>query len=184
MPCPANGTRPMATPPPTVSALRALLRSRSLLDFTYFLDDPIHGDQFEQQDNRFTSLAARQPTLDPPRYSAMTPKPRRACSCATTISITACIHTEDSSVSALPPSIDITETSASPYLENQTHWTPWLRTILGLRSDAYLDGCDNLAGGNSGNVQPPVCQSQAQHRLRALGQDRILSRLRPRLSQQ
>lgn len=46
----------------------------------------------------------------------------------------------------------ITETSAGLYLENQTDWTAWLRTIMGLRGDLFGFDVSNITGSSSGNV--------------------------------
>lgn len=44
------------------------------------------------------------------------------------------------------------ETSVSPYLQNETHWNDWLRTIAGLRADVFTFDVRDLLGGASGNV--------------------------------
>jgi outer membrane receptor for Fe3+-dicitrate len=41
-------------------------------------------------------------------------------------------------------------------LENETRWTSWLRTDLGLRGDFYWGSVANIAGGISGNVQAAI----------------------------
>jgi outer membrane receptor protein involved in Fe transport len=45
------------------------------------------------------------------------------------------------------------ETSLSPYVQNVTHWTPWLRTIAGARADLFWFDTATLAGsGGTGQV--------------------------------
>lgn len=49
--------------------------------------------------------------------------------------------------------------TASPYLQNDTRWTEWIRTIVGLRSDLYqFDVVDLLDATQSGETSAgPVC---------------------------
>jgi outer membrane receptor protein involved in Fe transport len=46
----------------------------------------------------------------------------------------------------------IAETSLSLYAELQTHWTPWLRSVVGLRGDSFRMDVRSLAGGDSGRA--------------------------------
>lgn len=122
-------------------------------NFTYFLDDPVNGDQFEQQDGRWraggkatqkwdhTLLGAQSQTvagLDLRHDDIRNGLFRNAA--RTRLSTT----TLDS----------ISQTSLSPWLQNETHWTPWLRTIAGVRSDIFFfDVTDHTGAGASGTVQ-------------------------------
>lgn len=122
-------------------------------NFTYFLDDPVNGDQFEQQDGRWraggkatqkwdhTLLGASSQTvagLDLRHDDIRNGLFRNAA--RTRLSTT----TLDS----------ISQTSLSPWLQNETHWTPWLRTIAGVRSDIFFfDVTDRTGAGASGTVQ-------------------------------
>jgi outer membrane receptor protein involved in Fe transport len=120
-------------------------------DFTYFLDDPVHGDQFEQQDARtiFGGAADRQ------WGHSLFGKDSE-----TTLGLqvrgddirNGLFHTEKRQRLSTDNFARITETSAGLYLENQTHWTPWLRTIAGLRGDLFGFDVSNVTGGSSGNV--------------------------------
>ena len=42
------------------------------------------------------------------------------------------------------------ETSVSLYVENQTRWTSWLRSVAGLRGDRFQFDVDSSIAGNSG----------------------------------
>jgi hypothetical protein len=120
-------------------------------DFTYFLRDPIHGDQIEQQDGRgvfgmeaeharFTSLAGipmrdavgvqlRNDDIDNGLY-----------------------YTEARSRLHAVTVNGISETSGAPYAENQANWTGWLRSVVGLRGDMYWIHVHNSTGGTTGSV--------------------------------
>ena len=120
-------------------------------DFTYFLDDPVHGDQFEQQDARFIFGGAADRTWSHALFGHDS---------ETTLGLqvrkddirNGLFHTEKRARLSADVFDRITETSAGLYLENQTRWTPWLRTIAGLRGDLFGFDVGNAVGGNSGNV--------------------------------
>ncbi len=117
-------------------------------DFTYFLDDPLHGDQIEQQDNRFVFGGKARHIW----FGSLFGRDSE-----TTVGLdvrnddirNGLFHTEDRVRLAAVHVDSIVETSASPYVQNETHWTPWLRTIAGLRGDFYWFDVDNIEGGNS-----------------------------------
>ena len=55
----------------------------------------------------------------------------------------------------------VDEGSVGVYLENTTHWTPWFRSILGLRDDAFSVDDTNLFGGVSGSEEKSLFQPKA-----------------------
>ena len=124
-------------------------------NFTYFLNDPVRGDQIEQQDNRFVfggKLTDAWSHMLPGRDSV------------TTFGLeyrndgikNGLFHTEQRARLSLTTENDIAETTLSPYVENQTRWNDWFRTVIGLRSDAYWMDVRNVAGGNSGDAAAQV----------------------------
>ena len=120
-------------------------------NFTYFLDDPIHGDQIEQLDRRYVlggaaSQAWSHKVLDRPSETTIGLRVRRDDI------HNGLFHTETRVRLADTTVNDIDETSLGPYVENQTRWTGWLRTIVGLRGDAYWIGARNIVGGDSGRI--------------------------------
>ena len=124
-------------------------------DFTYFLVDPVHGDQIEQQDNRFVfggKLTDQWSHMLLGRESVTT----FGLDVRNDDIKNGLFHTEQRARLSITTQNDIAETTASPYVENQTRWNDWFRTILGLRSDAYWMDVHNIAGGNSGDVAAQV----------------------------
>src|SRR5262249_21246215 len=126
-------------------------------DFTYFLDDPIHGDQFEQQDARFVFGGAAEQAWTHSLFGNES---------ETTLGLqirnddirNGLFHTENRqrlSTTAFAPT---TETNAGLYLENPPHWTPWLRTIAGLRGDLFGFDVSNVTGGSSANVTASMAE--------------------------
>ena len=55
----------------------------------------------------------------------------------------------------------VNETSVSPYVDAQLRWTPWLRSIVGLRADLVharvaSDGSANAGGATAGLISPKL----------------------------
>jgi hypothetical protein len=124
-------------------------------DFTYFLVDPVHGDQIEQQDNRFVfggKLTDQWSHMLLGRESVTT----FGLDVRNDDIKNGLFHTEQRARLSITTQNDIAETTASPYVENQTRWNDWFRTVLGLRSDIYWMDVHNIAGGNSGDVAAQV----------------------------
>ena len=151
-------------------------------NFTYFLDDPIHGDQIEQQDNRFilggkASQSWLTGLFDDDGITTV------GLDIRNDVIRNGLFHTERRVRLDARHVDDIMELSVSPYIENETHWTPWFRTDIGLRGDLYWGSVSNIAGGNSGDVRAAIV-SPKLGLISALGTMRILYQRRDRLSQQ
>jgi hypothetical protein len=121
-------------------------------DFTFFLNDPIHGDQFEQQDARWQFGAKARQDWTHALFGANS---------ATNIGLdlrnddirNGLFHTERRLRLDTTTFASISETSLSPYVQNVTHWTPWLRTIAGARADVFWFDTATVAGsGGTGQV--------------------------------
>jgi outer membrane receptor protein involved in Fe transport len=106
-------------------------------NFTYYLKDPIYGDQMLQHDDRlvygfkasktwFTTLAGLpmtnvvglQARLDDIRDVAIHPTYQRQ-------------------IIGTTQDAGVTEANVALYAENTLQWHPWLRTTLGLRADGF-----------------------------------------------
>jgi hypothetical protein len=121
-------------------------------DFTFFLNDPVHGDQFEQQDARWQFGAKARQEWMHLLFGAES---------ATTIGLdlrnddirNGLFHTERRVRLSTTTFASTGETSLSPYVQNVTHWTPWLRTIAGARADFFRFDTAAIAGsGGTGQV--------------------------------
>jgi hypothetical protein len=121
-------------------------------DFTYFLDDPLHGDQVEQQDNRGVFGAKASHTWigtllgAPSEFTAgfqLRDDEIRNGLC----------HTEARVRLDAVTVNDIGETNAAPYVESRVWWNSWFRTVAGVRLDAFWLDVRNVAGGNAGTIQ-------------------------------
>ena len=120
-------------------------------DFTYFLDNPVNGDQFNQVDDRriygwngswhradtwfglpMTNTLGwdfRQDRLNP-------------------LGLYGTAHRERLSTTRED---DVRESSLGLYIESQTQWKEWMRTIAGARIDRYNLKVDSNVRENSGN---------------------------------
>ncbi len=105
-------------------------------NFTYFLDDPVRGDQFAQPDRRRTTgLNAShswyqlglgldsQNTVGVQFQNDNIFNALLATQARRTVSVTRRDH--------------IAETSLGLYAENSTKWLPWFRSVVGVRGDTY-----------------------------------------------
>ena len=126
-------------------------------NFTYFLDDPENGDQFEQRDNRWvTGLQASRlwvlgGTEHPSelsigtqiRYDDIAPVGLYRTEARERLSTTR----ED----------DVRQASASLYAQVDTQWTSKVRTVIGIRGDLYrfdVGSSDPLNSGRETASRP------------------------------
>lgn len=130
-----------------------VIKSRLQLfsNFTYALNNPEQGDQFEQFENRVTTgvnasrtwlgtLAGRESETEfgsQTRFDRLDP-----------ISLS---NTEARQPYALVRSDTVNETSTALYLRNSTQWLPWLRTIAGVRADQFWYNVASSNPLNSGS---------------------------------
>ncbi len=130
-----------------------VIKSRLQLfsNFTYALNNPERGDQFQQFENRVTAgvnasrlwfgklghhdseteigAQVRFDRLDPIRLA----------------------NSEARQIYETVRTDTVNETSAALYVRNTTEWLPWLRTVAGLRADQFWYGVSSDNPANSGN---------------------------------
>ena len=145
----------------TANAYLLYYRLNLWSNFTFFLQDPAHGDQEEQVDRRvvvggnaaqtwFTTWLGD--TMDHTvglqvRHDA--------------IPQVALFHTEDR-VRLLTQSDDtVNETDVGFYYQNTTQWLPKLRTVIGLREDIFVFDVHSTLAVNSGNRTSTIFSPKA-----------------------
>lgn len=120
-------------------------------NFTYYLNDPIHGDQINQHDDRKIagwngSWTRRDQLFGLPmrntvgwdiRYDDIDP--------------VGLYNTQRRGRLATVRQDHVKESSGALYAENETHWTERLRTITGFRGDRYHFNVDSTLAENSGS---------------------------------
>src|SRR5262249_50314090 len=130
-------------------------------NFTYFLDDPEHGDQFEQAERR---IAAGGRVTD-----------RRLCHFFTRdhgsalgvqlrrdwLAPVGLYHTASQQRLSTRREDEVGQTMAGAYVQSEIEWTRTFRTTLGLRADGYRfsvasDNPLNSGDGSDGIVSPKL----------------------------
>jgi outer membrane receptor protein involved in Fe transport len=125
-------------------------------NFTYFLNDPVNGDQFEQADRRkilgaaashtwFHKLAGRSSDTS---FGALVRQDRID---KVGLHLTAA-RTRLSTVRE----DDVTQRSLGVYLQNQTQWLEKFRSIVGWRQDFYRFEVDSDLPANSGRASDRI----------------------------
>ncbi|CAJ0713009.1 hypothetical protein LMG8323_02111 [Ralstonia mannitolilytica] len=147
----ADWLRPLADGLFKANAYVIKSRLQLFSNFTYALNNPEQGDQFEQFENRVTtgvnasrtwlgSVAGRESETEvgsQTRFDRLDP-----------IRLT---NTQMRQPYALVRSDTVNETSTALYVRNSTQWLPWLRTIAGVRADQFWYSVASSNPLNSGN---------------------------------
>ncbi len=130
-------------------------------NFTYFLANPEKGDQFEQFDDRnvygWTSAWTKamelfgRPSINTLGFELREDRIKPVGLYATARRERLSTTRED----------NVTEGSAGIYAQNDTQWTDWFRSVLGLRYDRYRFKVDSNVAENSGNVTSGITSPKA-----------------------
>jgi hypothetical protein len=120
-------------------------------NFTFVLDDPIRGDQHEQVDHRFISGAKVM-------HKRQTRWRGRAIQNTVGVQVRndditnlALYHTQARVRFETTSQAAVLQSTGGIYAQNEVQWTPWLRSLVGLRADAtrfHVD--DRIDPVNSG----------------------------------
>lgn len=125
-------------------------------DFTYFLDDPVHGDQFEQLDDRTVyggaashSWLSKIGGLDIEhtlgtglRYDD--------------IRTLGLFKTEQRQRLATVSLDSVQQASVNLYYQGAVQWNAWLRSIAGVRADQYYFDVSSNTAANSGRASAGI----------------------------
>ena len=124
-------------------------------DFTHFLDDPVNGDQEEQDESRTVlggegaytrSMMVRGVSTDTTlgvqlRYDDIDLDRKHTLMRA---ALNYCMIQQPSGPALPSPAVNgnceadkVRLLDLAPYFENTTRWTPWFRTVFGLREEYY-----------------------------------------------
>jgi len=135
-----------------------LVRSRLSLfsNFTYFLDDPVNGDQFQQAEHRtYYGGTASQSWFAPVAgFDSVTTVGLQAR--RDKVSPVALRHTTGREYLSTVREDQVTTESLGPYVSNTFSWLPKLRTIAGLRYDSYRFRVDSDNPLNSGTASDSI----------------------------
>jgi hypothetical protein len=125
-------------------------------DFTYFLSNPVQGDQFHQHDDRILTGGNASRTLD----GSFAGLPMQTVFGVQTryddIDL-ALTDTVQRAFLANVRSDKVGEGSVGIYTENTVRWTGWFRTTAGLRGDFYDANVNSIFdANNSGHVDAAI----------------------------
>ena len=142
----------------TSSSVNAYLAHNELdlySNFTYFLDDPVNGDQFNQRDRRTSlGLQARHglqgSLFGHPSETAL------GIQAENDNIFNGLFNTVARRRLATTRADHIVETSAGVFVENTTRWSPTVRTVAGVRADAYRFRVGSDTPLNSGKARASI----------------------------
>ena len=110
-------------------------------NFTYFLDDPVNGDQFSQPDRRVTSALNAEHRWGDYRVGLQLQNDNIHNGLYKTVARKRLSTTRED---------HIVETSGAVFAEKSTRWNQYLRSVAGVRLDHYRFEVDSILAANSG----------------------------------
>ena len=153
--------------------------ARGVVDFPRRCD-LVHGDQFHQSDSRTVTGAAAS-------HEWLTHVLGREVEIAVGLQVryddidNGLFRTERRQLLATTRRDHIEQLGGGPYVEARVRWTPWLRTITGLRGDLYRADVASDLGPNSGTVERQIASPKVSILFGPLEADRPLRQRRLRL---
>ncbi|MBF6907399.1 TonB-dependent receptor, partial [Acinetobacter baumannii] len=121
-------------------------------NFTYFLNDPVNGDQFAQPDRRVTTGLDASHTLHVHRGETIASDLTVGARLQNDNIFNGLQNTRARQVLSTVREDHIAETSGALFVESATRWNEAVRTVAGLRADRYrFDVASDLAA-NTGRA--------------------------------
>jgi outer membrane receptor protein involved in Fe transport len=125
-------------------------------NYTWFLTNPVDGDQFHQHDNRIYGGAGASRTVEGTLFNLPAETTYGFQSRYDDINLSLSDTFQRQFLSATLND-HVNEGNAGIYAENTVHWTDWMRTTVGWRGDYYSASVDSiLQQANSGNSQAAI----------------------------
>jgi hypothetical protein len=121
-------------------------------NFTYFLNDPVNGDQFAQPDRRVTSGLDASHTLHLHRGQAMASDLTFGARLQNDNIFNALRNTRARQVLSTTREDHIVETSGGLFVESAVRWNEVVRTVAGVRADRYRFDVRSGLAENSGRA--------------------------------
>ena len=120
-------------------------------NFTYFLDNPVDGDQFSQPDRRVTS-AANASHLWQTTWFGFNTENKLGVQFQNDNIYNALRNTKARQTLSTTRSDHIVETSLGGYFQNSTEWTSQFRSVIGIREDYLRNNVSSDLALNSGTA--------------------------------
>jgi hypothetical protein len=121
-------------------------------NFTYFMDDPVHGDQFAQPDRRVTSGVNALHTWHAHRGDTVTADLSVGLQAQNDNIFNGLLHTQARQTLSITRQDHIVETSGAAWIESATRWGELVRSIVGLRADRYRFRVRGDQAANAGSA--------------------------------
>lgn len=123
-----------------------------LSNFTYFLNDPVNGDQFAQPDRRVTTGLDATHTWHMHRSDTLSSDLTVGAQLQNDNIYNALYDTRKRARIATTREDHIVETSGAVFVENATRWSDALRTVVGVRANNYRFRVDGDRPENAGKA--------------------------------
>jgi hypothetical protein len=124
-------------------------------NFTYFLDDPVHGDQFNQPDRRTTSAANTAHTWRTKLFGKDSEN-TVGLQLQNDNIFNGLFSTVNRQRLSTTREDHIVESSVGAYFQNSTTWSDKFRTVAGVREDYYRFNVASNLAANSGAVRDSI----------------------------
>jgi hypothetical protein len=129
-------------------------------NFTYFLDNPVNGDQFNQFDRRTLGGFDARHAFDW-RFAGFETQTRVGVQSRYDDIHVGLFKTEARNVLSTVRDDRVHEKSVGFWMDSTTRWTDWLRTTVGIREDVFSGRVLSDTPANSGNAQASMASPKA-----------------------
>jgi len=120
-------------------------------NFTYFLTDPVNGDQFRQKDDRLIVGGSASKTYFGTVLGGTKSETTIGVQSRYDAIDVGLFNTKQRVTLSTVREDEVKEGSVGVFGENTVHWTNWVRTTVGLRADAYWTDVASDRAANSGS---------------------------------
>ncbi|MET3842386.1 TonB-dependent receptor [Bradyrhizobium sp. OAE829] len=129
-------------------------------NFTYFLDDPVNGDQFNQLDSRTLGGFDARHAFDW-RLGGLETQTRIGLQSRYDDIHVGLFKTQKRGWLSTVREDRVREGNVGVWMDSTTRWTDWLRTTVGIREDVFAGRVLSDTPENSGNAQASIASPKA-----------------------
>jgi hypothetical protein len=130
-------------------------------NFTYFLNDPVNGDQFEQIDRRYVGGANLTRTWNQTWLGEEVENVLGVQIRNDYLPLSGLNHTANRQVVGVYIDDRIEEFTTGAYGNNQIQWSDWFRTNVGVRADVFVVDVTSNISVNSGSKTDAIVSPKA-----------------------
>jgi len=129
-------------------------------NFTYFLDDPVNGDQFNQLDRRSLGGFDARHAFDW-RFGGLETQTRVGLQSRYDDIHVGLFKTQQRGWLSTVREDRVREGNVGLWVDSTTRWTNWLRTTVGIREDVFAGNVMSDTPENSGHAQASIASPKA-----------------------